>query len=138
MKRLFADTAGWVACADESDPAHKAAVQARDRWLADGGALVTTDYVIDETLTLLRIRLGMGAAETWWRQIEGSGRLTWEWVGVERAERARAIFFQFRDKDFSFTDCTSFVVMKELKIRQALTTDKHFGQMGYEMLPQTR
>jgi len=84
--------------------------------------------------TLLRIRLGLAAAQTCWRQVESSARLRWEWIGVERAEKARAIFFRFRDKDFSFADCTSFVIMKELKLRQALTTDHHFAQMGFERI----
>ncbi len=135
MKGLFADTAGWVACADEADPAHKRAVAARDGWLEEGGFLVTTDYVIDETLTLIRVRLGLAAAERWWEQIESSSRLKLEWIGIERAEKARAMFFRFGDKNFSFTDCTSFVVMKELRFKQALTTDRHFRQMGLEALP---
>jgi predicted nucleic acid-binding protein len=134
MKSLFADTAGWMACADGADPAHHEAVQARDLWLQKGGVLVTTDYVVDEALTLIRIRLGLISAQNWWRQIEGSARVRWEWIGIERTEKARAVFFRFRDKDFSFTDCTSFIVMKELGLRQALTTDKHFTQMGFQAL----
>src|SRR4030042_3814564 len=123
MKALFGDTAGWMACADASDPAHEEARKARDSALEHGTVLVTTDYVVDETLTLIRKRLGLRAAETWWRQIEASSRLRWEWIGLPRTERARSLFFRHPDKDFSFTDCTSFVVMRELKIRQALTTD---------------
>jgi predicted nucleic acid-binding protein len=99
---------------------------------------VTTDYVIDETLTLLRMRLGLRAAERWWKQIEDSSRLRWEWVGIGRAEKARGLFFHFQDKDFSFTDCTSFVVMKELKLKQVLSTDKHFLQMGFHVFPTRR
>ncbi|MBU6401014.1 MAG: hypothetical protein KGS61_11895 [Verrucomicrobia bacterium] len=53
MTPLFVDTAGWMACADQADPAHRRAVAARDRWLERGGRLVTTDYVADETLTLV-------------------------------------------------------------------------------------
>ncbi len=135
MKRLFVDTAGWVACADAADRAHEDACAARDSALELNVSLVTTDYVIDETLTLIRMRLGLRTAEAWWRQIESSSRLRWEWIGELRAERARTLFFHHRDKDFSFTDCTSFVVMRELKIRQALTTDAHFRQMGFQMLP---
>lgn len=135
MKRLFVDTAGWMACADGADPAHRPACTARDTALEQGSILVTTDYVIDETLTLIRKRLGLGAAEAWWEQIEGSSRLRWEWIGVTRAEKARRVFFRHRDKDYSFTDCTSLVVMQELKLRQALTTDKHFRQMGFQVLP---
>jgi hypothetical protein len=124
-----------MACADESDPAHHRAVQSRDAALESGSVLVTTDYVIDETLTLIRVRLTLAAAEAWWAQLEGSSRLRWEWIGMDRAEKARDVFFRHRDKSYSFTDCTSFVVMKELKLKQALTTDRHFRQMGFEVLP---
>ncbi|HYV41512.1 MAG TPA: PIN domain-containing protein [Thermoanaerobaculia bacterium] len=135
MKGLFVDTAGWMACADEADPAHHRALQSRDTALKSESVLVTTDYVIDETLTLIRIRLTLAAAEGWWAQLEGSSRLRWEWIGMARADKARAVFFRHRDKSYSFTDCTSFVVMKELKLKQALTTDRHFRQMGFEVLP---
>jgi predicted nucleic acid-binding protein len=135
MKGLFVDTAGWVACADAADKAHKQAAAARDRWLDEGGVLVTTDYVADETLTFLRLRLGLDAAEAWWRQVDGSSRLRWEFVGLARVEKARGIFFRYHDKEFSFTDCTSFVVMRELKLREALTTDHHFAQMGFTLKP---
>lgn len=47
----------------------------------------------------------------------------------------RALFFRHRDKGYSFTDCTSFVAMRELKLKAALTTDRHFRQMGFVVLP---
>jgi uncharacterized protein len=135
VKALFVDTAGWVACSDEADPAHHKAVAARDAWLEAGGVFVTTDYVADETLTFVRMRLGLDAAEVWWRQVDGSQRLRWEFVSLARADKARGLFFRYRDKDFSFTDCTSFVVMRELKLREALTTDRHFVQAGFAVKP---
>lgn len=135
MKGLFVDTAGWMACADQADPLHRRACEARDAALSHGGVLITTDYVVDETLTLLRRRLGLGAAIAWWQQIDGSSRLRWEWVDIARAEKARGLFFGYRDKDYSFTDCTSFVVMQELRLKEALTTDSHFRQMGFRTLP---
>jgi hypothetical protein len=135
VKGLFVDTAGWMACADGADPAHRPACAARDAALEQASMLVTTDYVIDETLTLLRKRLGLSAAEAWWDQVDGSARLRWEWIGPTRAEKARRVFFRYRDKEYSFTDCTSLVVMQELKLRLALTTDEHFRQMGYQVLP---
>lgn len=135
MKGVFVDTAGWMACADGGDPAHARSCESRDSALEQGSLLVTTDYVIDETLTLVRVRLGLAAARAWWEQIERSSRLHWEWVGIDRADKARRAFFRFRDKDYSFTDCTSLVVMQELKIRRVLTTDHHFRQMGFQILP---
>jgi uncharacterized protein len=135
VKAILADTAGWMACADAADPAHQAAIKFRDVWLEQGGLFVTTDYVVDETLTLIRFRLGHDAAEAWWRQVDGSARIRWEQITPARAEKARSLFFRYQDKDFSFTDCTSFAVMRELKLREAFTTDHHFAQMGFTLRP---
>jgi predicted nucleic acid-binding protein len=135
VRAVFVDTAGWMACADGADPTHAPARDARDEALAAGRLLVTTDYVVDETLTLLRMRLGLSAAEAWWSQVETSSRVRWQWIDAARAEKARALFFRHRDKEYSFTDCTSFVVMRELRLKEALTTDRHFRQAGFQLLP---
>jgi predicted nucleic acid-binding protein len=135
VKRLFVDTAGWVAAADRDDPHGGAVRSERDQWIESGGTLITTDAVCSETLTVLRFRLGLDAAEAWWRQVEGSRLVRFESVDAVRAERARVLFFRYRDKDFSFVDCTSFVVMTELRVRHVLTPDRHFEQMKFVVLP---
>ena len=121
--------------ADAADPLHDASRLERDSCLQDGGILVSTDYVVDETLTLVRARLGLRAAAEWWAQIDASSRIRWERIDASRAEKARAWFFEWTDKDFSFTDCTSFVVMEELGLQRALTTDRHFAQAGFDVVP---
>ena len=135
MKPLFVDTAAWMACADAADPDHARCCAARDSAILSGHLLFTSDYVVDETLTLIRMRLGVKAAEAWWRQCEGSARVRIEAIDALRAEKARRIFFRCRDKDYSFTDCTSFVVMQELRIHTALTVDRHFRQMRFDTIP---
>ncbi|MEJ7735563.1 MAG: PIN domain-containing protein [Polyangiaceae bacterium] len=135
MRRLFVDTAGWMMMADAADPRNASARVALDAHLSAGGTLVSTDYVLDETLTLLRMRLGIDAAERWWTTIERSPRLAWEAIDAGRAASARVWFFRWRDKAFSFTDCTSFVVMRERRLKAALTSDHHFVLAGFEMLP---
>ncbi len=67
--------------------------------------------------------------------MDGSSRVRWEYVSPARADKARSLFFRNRDKDFSFTDCTSFILMRELKRREALTTDHHFRQAGFGTKP---
>jgi len=138
MNAVFVDTGGWMACADGADPAHSACTAARDAALEAGRTLITTDFVVDETLTLIRFRLGLAAANAWWQQVDGSARLRWERVEHDRFERARNLFFQYRDKDLSFTDCTSIAVMRELKLTTVITTDRHFHQVGFDVLPATR
>ena len=132
---MFVDTAAWIAAADTADASGSAVRKARDQWLSEGGVLTTTDYVIDETLTTIRFRLGLDAAEAWWLQIDGSARLRIESIDEARRERALSLFFRYRDKRFSFTDCCSFVLMRELRIRRALTLDHHFRQAGFEVVP---
>lgn len=44
------------------------------------------------------------------------------------------LFVKRLDKSWSFTDCLNFVVMKESRLRRALTTDQHFEQAGFEGL----
>lgn len=135
MKGLFVATSGWMAMADAADARHEAASRARDAWLRRGVILVSTDFVLDETLTLIRVRLGLDAAARWWDQVEPSRRLRWEPIGKDRLERARRWFFRWSDQRFSFTDCTSFVVMRELALKSALTTDAHFRHAGFTVVP---
>ena len=61
-----------------------------------------------------------------------------ERVESDRFERVRHLFFQYRDKDLSFTDCTSIAVMRELKLTTVITTDRHFQQVGFDVLPAAR
>jgi predicted nucleic acid-binding protein len=89
-------------------------------------------------LTLIRFRLGLAAAVTWWQQIDGSGRLRWERIENDRFERAGGLSSQYQDKDLSFTDCTSIAVMREFKLKNVITTDGHFQQVGFDVLPSAR
>lgn len=124
-----------MACADRNDPAHARCVAARDEKLRAGFFLVTTDYVLDETLTLLRLRLGLGAAHDWWERVSQSPRVIIVDIDAELRRDASDWFFRYEDKDFSFTDCTSFALMRREKIREALTTDRHFSQAGFTAVP---
>ena len=94
-----------------------------------------SNYVVDETLSLIRICLGMNAAEQWWESVCQSPRCRTEWITPDREEKAIRWLFKWRDQSFSFTDCTSFVVMRELGIEKAMTTDRHFITAGFEILP---
>ena len=135
MNRLYVDTAGWMALADAKDPLHSASMQYRDTSLENGAILVTSNYILDETLTLIRMRLGIDAAEKWWHPVSESPRCDVRWITPELSERALQYFFKWRDQSFSFTDCTSFVLMKESGIEKALTSDHHFTIAGFKIFP---
>lgn len=138
MNALFVDTSAWVAAADADDPLNESVRRARDQWLASGGVLISTDYVADETLTVLRSKLGLDAARAWWTLVASSRRVVWEEIDAARRERAREWFYRQGDKGYSFTDCTSFVVMKDLRLSACLATDRHFRQAGFSVRPSAR
>lgn len=119
---LFVDTSVWYAAADSGD-----ASTARARSiLAAGEALVTSDHVLLETWTLLRVRLHRVAAEAFWAAIR-SGVARLEVVGAADMEVAWTIGSHFPDQDFSLTDRTSFAVMERLGIHRAASFDDDFA-----------
>jgi uncharacterized protein len=133
-KGVFADTSFFFALVAKRDPAHQAAVDAYAKLLRAHGQLFTTDYVIDETLTLTKARINAQTALALLDRIEASEAVAMEDIAPERFVAAKTYFRKHADHGYSFTDCTSFVLMRELKITAALTTDRHFKEAGFEVL----
>jgi len=100
--------------------------------------IITTDYIVAETLNLAVARRGRIVADRLLQLLETSSGLRIEWIGPERFLAAKAFFRKHADHDYSFTDCTSFVVMRELRIRDALTSDHHFVEAGFRTLLKRR
>jgi len=133
-RRLFIDTWGWLVLANDRDPAFGAVSRIRGEAAGQAGAWVTTDYVLDETMTRLFSSTPFAKARVFFEGIfEASrqGLLDIEHVTAERFIRACRLRLRYHDKPrISFTDLTSFVVMRELGLRDALTADAHFEQVG--------
>ena len=86
------------------------------------------------TITLLLARHSHRAATDFLDTIERSEALRLEWIDPARFHIAANWFRKHGDKQWSFTDCVSFAVMHELRIREAFTTDHHFRQAGFTPL----
>lgn len=124
---IFVDTGAWFAAAVPTDADHAAA----SRWLAGNTEpLLTTNYIVDETLTLLRARGERRRALVLGERFFDE-RLV-EVYTLDESDIALAweVFRDFDDKEWSFTDCTSKVVIERLGIRQAFAFDRHFKQFG--------
>jgi predicted nucleic acid-binding protein len=80
------------------------------------------------------MRAGSAATRKLLELIDQTAALDTEWIGPERFGRARAMFRKHMDQGFSFTDCTTFVVLEEMKVRRAVTTDRHFQQRGFKAM----
>ena len=63
------------------------------------------------------------------------GRLELIWVNQNYFSEARSIFEQYNDQEFSFTDCTSFAICKEIGIRDAFALDRDFQIFGLNLFP---
>jgi len=130
-KRIFIDTSAFLALEDESDEHHEEAIRFRDQEiLRDHYECSTTSYILDETLTLIRIRLSIQASIEFSKKIRRSQIVKILSVSKQIEDKALDLFENYDDKTFSFTDCVSFVVMQELRIQEAFTFDEHFVQVG--------
>jgi predicted nucleic acid-binding protein len=134
---VFMDTAGFLALWDAGDEHHDAASRLQDELVRKRRRFFTTEYVVDETDTLLLVRHSHAAAVDFLDTIERSEALRLEWIGPDRFHAAAALFRKHGDKTWSFTDCVSFAMMRELQVRDAFTTDHHFKQAGFVSLLKT-
>jgi predicted nucleic acid-binding protein len=132
MKRLFVDTGAWYALVDRNDPEH---IGAKGFFETNAIPLITSNFVFGETITLLRMRLGWSVAKDFGQRLKGSGFVGVHAVKEDDERRAWEIFLKYKDKDFSYTDCTSFALMERLKIESAFSFDSHFRTMKFHVLP---
>ena len=128
-RRVFVDTGAWFAVQVTDDAA------ARIRLTPGAHALVTTNHVVGETYTLLRVVCDHSAALGFLDRLEETRRLERIFVQEETEARAYRLLRQHADQDFSFVDATSFAVMRAERIRHAFAFDRHFSTAGFLRVP---
>jgi uncharacterized protein len=137
-REVFADTSAIFALLDRRDAHHAVTVAKVGELARHGRMMVATDYVIAETINLAVTRRGRLVAERVLDLVEQSEGIRIERIDPDRFEATKRFFRKYSDHEYSFTDCTSFVVMRELKITDAVTTDGHFAKAGFRpLLPVT-
>jgi len=131
--KIFVDTSAWLALNDRNDQYYKKAVANSSRIKKDRIDLITSEYILDETITIIRYRVSHQAAVIFGESMSGSRIVRIEDITEGHRLKAWEMFKKYEDKELSFTDCTSFVLMKHFKLNKAFTFDDHFRQMGYEI-----
>lgn len=134
MRFVFVDTSAWVALKHKGDSLWQQATTVNRALLARGARYVTSNFVLDEAYTLLRMRAGHHIAVELGEDVAKSKLITIVRVSEVLEGEAWQIFKRYSDKEFSFTDCTSFAIMQEHRIYEAFTNDHHFEQFGYQVL----
>ena len=130
---IFVDTSAWAALFVPNDSRHDAARSWHEQ---NQQQLITSDYVVDELLTLLKARFSTRAAIRAGHILWSGRSCTLSYLNLQDLEQAWKIFQSHRDKGWSFTDCTSFALMQRLHLSSAFAFDKHFSQMrGIRRVP---
>ena len=137
-REIFVDTSGFYALLVGRDDQHAAAKKILAEARRRRQAFVTTDYVLDETVTLLAARDLGHLVEPFLQSTLDSRACRVEWMQPERFTEARRLLAKHLDQGWSFTDCVSFVVMKQRGLRDSLTKDAHFAAAGFLALLRKR
>lgn len=127
---IFVDTSAFLALENRRDTHHSKGLVFKDTCIRTGQTLITSNYVLDESYTIIRLRAGHAVAVQFGEILRKSQFIRIEYITPEIIEEAWQLFRAFADHDFSFTDCTSFALMERLHINNAFTFDAHFRQYG--------
>lgn len=129
---IFVDSSAFFALADQASEKGKL-VQAIivERRVP----LVTTNFILAETLSLVTKRMGKFKGIEVGEKILESGIISLVYLDQPTQEEAWRTYRKYKDKDFDFIDATSFVFCQKHGIKEAVTLDHHFSQMGFRIHP---
>ena len=131
---IFVDTSGYYALLVKQDDRHMVASRVLREARKRKRRFVTSDYVLDETATLLKARGHGHLLQPFFESVLASQVCRIEWTDSERFHAVQAFFLKHADQPWSFTDCISFCLMRESGLREALTKDGHFHEAGFVVL----
>ena len=133
---IFYDTSAWVALAVPGDR-HGPEAKSLQAEVSRGayGSIVTTSFVLDEVATFVRMETDTESAVRLLRSILASAAITTVWIDPGQFGSALDLFQSHQDKRWSLTDCTSFVVMRDLGTDKAFSFDRNFEEAGFVRVP---
>lgn len=132
--KIFLDSGIFKALIDKRDQHHREAGKIAKKLFEGEKRLVTTNFIIDETATLIRIKCSVNALKKF-RDLLDERKQDMDIIRITVEDEKMAWKWIFYDwPKLSYTDCTSFAVMKRLGINEAATFDEHFQMAGFEVI----
>ena len=125
---VFADTSYYIALVNPRDEFHEAACKYTNSF---DGACVTTAWVLNELANFLCHRSNRGLFLSLLDELREDRRVSIIPPTGDLFDLGLDLYAERPDKDWSLTDCISFVVMEQTGLTAALTTDRHFEQAGF-------
>ncbi len=135
---VFVDTSAWIAIAVKSGDKHQIASAYYLDLLKKRAGLVTSNYVLSETLTRIRYNVSHAKAVELHRIIDQSvkeNQLAIHWVDEGTEKEAWTIFEKYDDQHFSIVDCTSLVICKRVGVDEVFAFDDDFKTLGFIVKP---
>ena len=131
-RTVFVDTSGFKALVDPKDEFHLRAVKVWADFAKSGTKLVSSNYILDESYTVIRIKCGLEVARKFRELLASNG----EEIKIMRItlsdEHLAWGWFERNWSKLSFTDCTCFALMKRLGLGHFFGFDEHFERAGFE------
>lgn len=132
---VFLDTSGWLAAINPRESRHHEVLTAYEAVLAGNGLAVTTNLVVGEMQILLSRSLGPHVGVTFLDRLRADARHEVVWADAELTWAATDRWLRpFAEHRFSLCDAVSFEVMRQRRVRRALTLDRHFAIAGFQAL----
>lgn len=131
MKKVFVDTAAWIALINVDDGFHGSALLVMRQLQQQKNQLVTTDFILLEVadaLTTSKLRRKTIAFINRLKEVQDLQIIP---LSHSLFELGWQLYSDRLDKDWGLTDCISFVVMEREGISEAFTSDRHFEQAGF-------
>jgi predicted nucleic acid-binding protein len=137
MEKIFFDSSALIAIFNERDDNHRIAVNFFHQLIENRDYLFTTDYILDETFTMLKLRAGHHVASSVAKDIIENEEFEIIFIDKDTFDDAFKNYFnKVGDQpDLSFTDCVSFAVMKSFRIDKGFSFDKHFRLFKFQRVP---
>lgn len=133
-KKVFVDTSAWVGLFVKNDKYHSKAVQIFKLIQKEGSILYTSDYVVDETVTTIRMNSNHHQSLFALEAILGSHKTSIIYVGSEYFLKSTQLYQKYKEQSYSFTDITSFVICQHMRINDIYSFDEHFRIAGFNLL----
>lgn len=132
MATYFADTSFWIAISSRRDQYHARAITWHEVVARTGSRIVTTEAVLWEWLNALSDTSTRAIAAEGYRRAHADRCVEVVPFQPELGEAAFDLYRGHPDRDWSLTDCLSFVIMERRNLTEALTTDRHFEQASFK------
>ena len=132
-EQVYVDTSAFYALLDRSDRFHSRAKAVWPDLLEDGISLVTSNYVVSETVTVLQYRLGFEAASLWYKDVLGV--LSIHWVDENTHRTACELWMTLGRQHYSLVDCISTITMRQSRIEKVFCFKENYAAQGFELLP---